>query len=105
VVNYVVTVTVNSSNVPLKIGMTADANIIVMNIDSVLLVPNQAVRAASNRRYVTIQISPQQTKEVEVALGLSNDVETQVLTGLEEGQTVVIPLSQQLQTGGFGPPR
>jgi HlyD family secretion protein len=106
VVNYVVTVTVNPSSVLLKIGMTADANIIVMNIDNVLLVPNQAVRAASNRRYVTIQTSPQQTKEVEVTLGLSNEVETQVVSGLEEGQTVVIPLSQQFQTGGgFGPPR
>ena len=106
VVNYVVTVSINPSNVPLKIGMTADANIVVAKKDNVLLVPNQAVRAASNRRYVMIQTAPQQTKEIEVNLGMANDQETEVVSGLDEGQTVLIPLAQQLQTGGpFGSPR
>ena len=106
VVNYIVTVTINPTAVPLKIGMTADANIIVMNLENVLLVPNQAVRASSKRRFVTIQTGPQQSKEIEVTLGMSNDLETEVLSGLDEGQTVVIPLSQQLPTGGpFGASR
>jgi HlyD family secretion protein len=106
VVNYVVTVTLKQGNVPLKIGMTADASIVVANKDNVLLVPNQAVRAVSNRRYVTIQTAPQQTKEIEVNLGMANDQESEVVSGLEEGQTVVIPLSQQFPTGGpFGSPR
>ena len=106
VVNYVVTVTLNPGSVPLKMGMTADANIVVTNVDNVLLVPNEAVRAASKRRYVTIQKSPQETQEIEVTLGLSNELETEVVSGLTEGQTVVIPLSQQFPTtGGFGAPR
>ncbi|MBI5034535.1 MAG: efflux RND transporter periplasmic adaptor subunit [Chloroflexi bacterium] len=106
VVNYVVTVSINPSQVPLKIGMTADANIVVANKENVLLVPNQAVRGVSNRRYVTIQTDPQQTKEIEVNLGMANDQESEVISGLEEGQTVVIPLSQQLPMGGpFGSPR
>lgn len=103
VVNYIVTVTLKPGNVPVRIGMTADANIVIAKKDNLLLVPNEAVRAASNKRYVTILKGPNQTQEIEVKLGMSNDVDTEVISGLTEGQPVVISLAQQLPTGSpFG---
>ncbi|MBI3742114.1 MAG: efflux RND transporter periplasmic adaptor subunit, partial [Chloroflexi bacterium] len=42
VVNYVVTLTLNPGDVPVKIGMTANASIVVGRKDDVLLVPNRA---------------------------------------------------------------
>jgi HlyD family secretion protein len=107
VVNYVVTVSLNVSDVPVKIGMTANANIVVANKDNVLLVPNQAVRAANNKLYVTVQKAPGQTQEVEVKLGLANDQETEVVSGLSEGQQVVTSIIAQnpITGGGFGPPK
>ena len=106
VVNYVATVSLNPSNVPLKIGMTANANIVVANKPGVLLVPNIAIRAANNTHYVTVQTAPGKTEQVEVKLGLANDQETEVLSGLGEGQQVVtsiLPLNP-LSGGGLGPP-
>ncbi len=103
VVNYVVTVTVNPGAVPLKIGMTADANIVVAQKTDVLLVPNRAVRAANDKRYVVIQKEPGKSEEIQVQLGMANEQETEVYSGLHEGQTVIISLIQNL--GSFGPPR
>ncbi len=106
VVNYIVTVTLKPGDVPVKIGMTADANIVVAKKDNVLLVPNQAVRAVSNKRYVTVQKGQSQTEQVEVKLGMANDQETEVISGLSEGEPVVISLTQQNPiSGGFGAPR
>ena len=107
VVNYVVTVSLNPAQIPVKIGMTANANIIVANMDNVLLVPNGAVRAANNTHYVTVQTAPGQTREVEVKLGLANEQETEVVSGLSEGQLVVTSVINQnlLSSGAFGPPK
>ncbi len=107
VVNYVATVSLNPTNVPVKIGMTANANIVVANKPNVLLVPNVAVRAANNTHYVTVQTAPGKTQQVEVKLGLANDQETEVISGLSEGQLVVtsITLQNPITSGGFGPPK
>jgi HlyD family secretion protein len=107
VVNYVVTVMLNPGTVPVKIGMTANANIVVANKENVLLVSNRAVRASGQKRYVTIQKTPDQTEEVEVKLGLANDQETEVLSGLQEGQPVVVNLGPAVNPAAnpFGPRR
>ncbi|HEX7587201.1 MAG TPA: efflux RND transporter periplasmic adaptor subunit [Anaerolineae bacterium] len=104
VVNYVVTVSLNPAQVPVKIGMTANANIVVANKDNVLLVPNRAVRAANNTHYVTIQKAVGQIQEVEVKLGLANEQETEVLSGLTEGQRVVTSVITQNPIT-FSPPK
>lgn len=96
VVNYVVTVTLDPGAVPVKLGMTANANIVVARKDNVLLVPNQAIRASDSKRFVTLQKANGQTQEVEVKLGMANDQETEVVEGLSEGQTVVVSSGQVL---------
>ncbi len=105
VVNYVVTVTLRNSQMPIKIGMTADANIVVAQKDNVLLLSNRAIRAAGKSYFVTLQKSPGETQEIQIQAGLANDQETEVVSGLTEGQVVVISLIQQLPTGGFFPGR
>ncbi len=104
VVNYIATVSLKPTDVPVKIGMTANANIVVAKKDNVLLVPNQAVRAANNKLYVTVQKAPGQTQQVEVKLGLANDQVTEVLSGLNAGDQVVTSITQQnpLSSGGLG---
>lgn len=104
VVNYVVTVSLSSNQpVPLKLGMTADANILIANRENVLILSNRAIRAAGNSRFVTIQRDNGTTEEIEVKTGMANDQETEIVSGLSEGQVVVIPLVQQNPlSAGFG---
>ncbi len=104
VVNYVVTVSLSSSQaVPLKLGMTTDANILIANRENVLILSNRAIRAAGNSRYVTILNEDKTTQEIEVKTGMANEQETEIVSGLREGQVAIIPLVQQnpLNTG-FG---
>ncbi len=105
VVNYVVTVSLNGGDAPVKIGMTADANIVVARKENVLLVSNRAVRAVGNQRFVRVPADNGQTKEIEVKLGLANDQETEVLEGLSEGQVVVTSVVAQNPIVGFGQTR
>ncbi len=100
VVNYIVTVTLNPGDVPVKIGMTANANVVVDRRDNVLIVPNRAIRASNSQRFVTIQSPDGKTQEVEVKLGMANDQDTEIVGGLKEGQQVIIYNTQQNSFGG-----
>jgi HlyD family secretion protein len=104
VVNYVVTVSLSSNQaVPLKLGMTADANILIANRENVLILSNRAIRAAGNSRYVTILNEDKTTQEIEVKTGMANEQETEIVSGLREGQVAIIPLVQQNPLNiGFG---
>jgi HlyD family secretion protein len=94
VVNYVVTITIKPGDVPVKIGMTANANIVTAQKDNVLLVPNRAIRAEGSKRFVTLQKPNNTSQEVEIKTGLANDQETEVTSGLDEGQPVLISNTQ-----------
>ncbi|MGB8648591.1 MAG: efflux RND transporter periplasmic adaptor subunit [Anaerolineae bacterium] len=94
VVNYEVKIDVAASDMPVKMGMTANANVEVAHKNNVLLVPNRAVRASNNKRYVTIYANAVQ-KEVQVQLGLSNDQESEVISGINEGDQVVTAVTTQ----------
>ncbi len=94
VVNYEVKIDVGQTDIPIKMGMTANANVEVAHKNGILLVPNRAIRASNNKRYVTIYNNGQQ-HEVEVQLGLSNDQESEVISGLSEGQQVITAVTTQ----------
>jgi HlyD family secretion protein len=71
-------------------GMTAAVSIEVSHLDSVLLVPNRAVRNL-NGALVVYVLQNGALKTVTLTLGASNDTLSQVLTGnLKEGDVVVL---------------
>jgi len=94
VVNYQVTVTLDPCDLPLKIGMTANANIVVAQKRGVLLIPNRAIRLRSGQKQVQVwRNGVNGTRHVAdwvtIETGLNNDRETEVLSGLNEGDLVV----------------
>jgi HlyD family secretion protein len=103
VVNYDVLIDVTSATVPIKAGMTANANVQVARKENVLLVPTRSIRAQGSRRLVTV-LEGETPVEVIVTLGLSNEVETEIVSGLKEGAqvlTIALPASSP-RFGGFG---
>jgi RND family efflux transporter MFP subunit len=70
-------------------GMAANVDITAQRKDNVLLLPNRAFETVGNRQYVTLQQNGT-TSTVEVQTGLSNNSSTEVLSGLSEGQVVVL---------------
>jgi HlyD family secretion protein len=70
-------------------GMAANVDITAQRKDNVLLLPNRAFETVGNRQYVTLQQNGT-TSKVEVQTGLSNNNSTEVLSGLAEGQVVIL---------------
>lgn len=70
-------------------GMAANVDITAQRKDNVLLLPNRAFEAVGRRQYVTVR-QGDTTARLEVETGLSNNSDTEVISGLEEGQTVIL---------------
>jgi RND family efflux transporter MFP subunit len=92
VVSYDTTITLENSVAELKDGMTATAEIIIERRDDVLLIPNRAIRGTLENRKVEVLVD-EQVEEREITLGLTDGINTEVLSGLEEGEEVVLPTS------------
>jgi len=92
VVSYDTTITLNSPTEELRDGMTATAEVIIERRDNVLLIPNRALRGTWEDPKVLVFLDGQQ-EEREVTLGLTNGINTEILSGLEEGEEVVLPAS------------
>lgn len=91
VVYYEVTVTFTDDVAEVKLGMSADVYITTATRQDVLVVPQRAVRSDGDRRYVVVELAPGQTEERTVSLGLrGDDGLVEVLTGLNEGDAVVV---------------
>ncbi|MCS7059776.1 MAG: efflux RND transporter periplasmic adaptor subunit [Anaerolineae bacterium] len=93
IVSYAVRIVLDPTEAPLRVGMTANASIIVDRRDGVLLAPNWAVRRdrASGKTFVTVLGTDNQPQEVEVQVGLRGETQTEIVAGLSEGQTIVAP--------------
>lgn len=106
VVTYLVTINiVDDAGVDLRAGLTANASVIVQEIDDVLLAPNWAVRLnrETGAAFVNLLSGPDAVREVTIETGLRNEQFSQVLAGLSEGDTVVITNAREGFTlFGFG---
>jgi HlyD family secretion protein len=103
VVNYPVTVVFDQpgTQLPVRPGMSATVTIVVQERTNVLLVPNRAVKTVGQQKVVTLLVNGKE-EQVSVTLGLSNDTESEVLSGLKEGDVVVLPQTTTTTRGGPG---
>ena len=103
VVNFTVTVQLDNVDAEVKPGMTAAVTITVKQLDSVILVPNRAVRLVNNQRVVYV-LRNGQTTEIPITLGATADTFSEVASGdLKEGDQVILnPPTNFTGTGGGG---
>jgi RND family efflux transporter MFP subunit len=99
VVSYDTTITLENPIAGLKDGMSATAEVIIERRDDVLLIPNRAIRGTTENPMAVVLIDGQQ-EEREITLGLTDGMNTEVLSGLEEGEEVVLFTSEE-RPGGF----
>ncbi|HSB66996.1 MAG TPA: HlyD family efflux transporter periplasmic adaptor subunit, partial [Anaerolineales bacterium] len=103
VVQFNVTVELTDADENVRPGMTAAVNVIVDQITDALLVPNRAVRLVSGQRVVYILVNDQ-LKKIDVTLGATSDINSQVVGGdLQVGDKVVLNPPQDLFSSGGGP--
>jgi HlyD family secretion protein len=91
IVNFSVTIELVDIDDQVKPGMTSAVNIVVGQLDDVLLVSNRAVRVVDNERVVYILLNNGQLEQVNITLGASSDVYSEVVEGdLEVGDLIVL---------------
>jgi HlyD family secretion protein len=93
VTTFEVRVSINNPGGELKANMTANAEILMDEHKGVLTVPENAV-SYDNQKNAFVQIPDKEQKEgwrkVSVKVGLSNGSATEIISGLKEGDQVVL---------------
>jgi len=93
VVNYPVTIQLDSSIDGVLANMSVTANILTNFKDSVVMVPNAAISAATDGSVTVRVMKNGQVESVPVEVGISNDTVTEITSGLSEGDEVVTAVS------------
>lgn len=105
---YEVHLSLEESALPLRSGMTADANLIVDRRESVLLVPNRAINADRSAGIYTVNlIVGENIEEIPVTIGLRDRQFTEILNGLSSGDELQIdneiPVDSAFEENNSGP--
>jgi multidrug efflux pump subunit AcrA (membrane-fusion protein) len=100
-VTFTVTAELTDGDALVKPGMSANVTIIVKKVDNAVLVPNRAILSLNGKHTVQVfkngQITP-----VEVQVGVVTDTASEILSGLNAGDTIVITTGGTPAAGGFG---
>ncbi len=109
VVNYYVTLTLDSLNIGLRAGLTANAQVVIAQVGNVLTVPNSAITRLGQNAFVTVAGANGLQTRTPVQLGTQGDTTTEISSGLQAGDKVVLPqlragstTARGLGGGGFG---
>jgi HlyD family secretion protein len=92
VVRFQVRVQIEELLPALRPGMTADVTVTVAQKKDVLQVPDVCIKREKGQETVLVMTAPgQEPEEREIKAGLSNWDQTEILSGLKEGETVLVP--------------
>lgn len=70
----------------LRVGYSATVDIIIDNKENILIIPEEAVHFEENKKYVYLQ----NNEKREIQIGLSDGFKVEVISGLTEGETVIM---------------
>lgn len=74
-----------------RLGMNGDALIVLDTVENALVIPIEATRVEDGITYVELLLDSGETEERQITTGLETDDEIQVVSGLTESDTVIIP--------------
>lgn len=111
VTNYPSLIQLDTTSSEILPNMAANANIILETKSDVLLIPSTAIQTQAGQSYVRVLRNGQE-QQIPVEVGLSGDTQTEITSGLSEGDEVIIgTVTTQTQQrtrssifggGGFG---
>jgi macrolide-specific efflux system membrane fusion protein len=101
VVTYGVTLTLGKAPAGAKVGQTVSVAVTTGSVQDVVLVSSAAVTTAGNRHTVTVLTGGrQETRTVEI--GLAGDTATEITSGVEAGEQVVLTATSTTTGGNQG---
>jgi HlyD family secretion protein len=99
--SYKVTISLDATQAAVRGGMSANAEIVTETHENALIVPNWTIRIdrTTGKAYVNVRRDGK-IQEVEIVTGLRNADESEVLSGVNEGDELVVTQSSGLPFGG-----
>ena len=88
----------------LREGLTVTVNIITEEVTDVLLVPSAAITMKGGQNYVKVVLADGTTEERTIETGVSDWQNTEVISGLSEGEKVEVTLTSSansMESGAF----
>jgi HlyD family secretion protein len=100
IISYKVTITLDPTTAAVRGGMSANVEIVTDTHAGVLVVPNWTIRIdrATGKTYVNVRRADK-LLEVEIVTGLRNANESEVISGVNEGDVLVVPQKSGLPFG------
>ena len=96
VITYNVYITLENPDSDLRSGMTLDAEITTKKLSGVLSVPNSAVKPYQGGKAVRFPGAKRgEVKYIPVIIGMKGKEKTQILKGIDEGQTIITSLANE----------
>ena len=105
-VTYQVHLALGQTELPVRVGMTANANLTTAESKEVLLVPNEAINVDRQAGTYSVSLVLGETvQQVEVTVGLHDDQHSQIVSGLNPGDELLVDnaiptLFDDMQPGG-----
>ncbi|TAH50848.1 MAG: efflux RND transporter periplasmic adaptor subunit [Chloroflexota bacterium] len=101
VVTYQVRVDFADTDPRVKVGMTSNVDIVTSQKENVLLVPNSALLPQGSQRVVQILGADGKVQDVPVEIGISDGAQTEIISGVNEGQQILaLPGANRVVSGG-----
>lgn len=89
-VYYYANIIVANPDRTLRIGMTTENNIQIADAKDVVLVSNMAIQKQNGKTFVNVLNANNQPEMREIEIGVQNDFQTEVKSGLTEGEKVIV---------------
>ena len=92
VVEFPVTISLEPTEIELKGGLTATADVIVEEHKNIIMIPNRAIKGSPGDYWVEVVIDEKKvsTEKRPVVLGAQNDQFSEVISGLSEGERIIV---------------
>lgn len=111
VVTYIVKISFDTQDERVKPAMSVSAAIITDTKQDTLVVPNSAVKSQAGTNYIEmLSILKNRPTKIKVKIGLSNDTQTEIISGIKEGDEIIartiLPTAAKTAAAPslFGPP-
>ena len=108
---YYARATVPNPDGKLAIGMTTQNTVEIASADNVLMVPTVAIKTKDGKKFVRVMEANNQAVDREIQTGLKDSMNTEVKSGLNEGEKVVMSemgaaeKAEAVEREMAGPPR
>lgn len=95
VIRYKAYVEITNPDDQLRPGMNGDLEITTNTVTDILTVPNSSIKPYQGERAVRVPDEKGEIKYIPVEIGIKGEEKTQITKGLEEGQEIIISLTNE----------